>query len=242
MSNGSLSSWKTDTAIVLLGELPLQNLTSAKEKVEQYLSETGGWIPDDDSDPTGSGQPASGEDSAEAADSITEAEIARVYNTKVRADIKLDFHLVQNLDPDLSDEDVKTLIEETVQSFLVEQLGCTTTEFVELTDYEIENDRGGDTTAAQRVTADEEVKSGEKLIDPVSISLSYARDRFNLDDFWNVTYIYNEPTKDIVSLIERYTDPETYEDLDIFTLTQYAITMDASSYELASGVVTTRDE
>lgn len=241
MSNDSLSSWKTDTAIILLGELPLQDLDSATARVELYLSQTGGWIPEDDSKPTGAGEPATGETQNEAADSITQEELERVYNIKVRANVNIDFHLVQNLDPGLSDEDVKILIEESVEAFIEQQFVCTTTEYIETIDYTTETDRDGNTTTEERVTANDEVTSGDKLIDPLSISLSFARDRYDLDVLWNATYMYNEPGRDIVTLVEKYINT-SYETIDDSSVTQYVVTINATTYELATGSTTTRSQ
>ncbi len=235
MSNESLASWKTDTAIILLGTLPLQTLDSANVLVEDYLSATGGWVPEDPGDPTGPGEPASGETSPQAAQSIADEQLERVYNIDIDANIKLNFHLVQNLDPGLSDEDVIVLIEETVNNFIANQFGCTNMELAETTSFETEIQRGGNTTPDIRVVAQAEVESGDKLIDPVAICLSLARERFDLDDNWNVSYIYNEPDQDIVGQVERYTDT-TYTTLDSFSVTQHIVTVDTANYQLASGV------
>ncbi len=241
MSNESLASWKTDTSILVLQELPLQTLTTAGVLVEDYLSSTGGWVPEDVGDPTGPGQPASGETAPEAAKTIAESQIERVYNNKITADLKVDFHIAQNLDPTLSDEDVLTLIQETIVDFLQNQLGCTTVAFNEFSGSTGVVGRSGYTTADERVTAHQQIESGEKLIDPVAIGLQIARDRFELDDFWNVTYIYTEQDQDIVVQVERYTDTN-YTTLDPFTLTQQIVKIDATTYKLASGVSKTRSE
>lgn len=235
MSNESLASWKTDTAIILLGTLPLQTLDSANVLVEDYLSATGGWVPEDPGDPTGPGEPASGETSPQAAQSIADEQLERVYNIRTEASIKLNFHLVQNLDPGLSDNDVIILIEETVNNFIAEQLGCTNMELTEVTSFETDIQRGGTTTQDIRDMAQADIESGDKLIDPVAISLSLARERFDLDDNWNVSYIYNEPDQDIVAQVERYTDT-TYATLDPFSVTQHIVTIDTVNYQLASGV------
>lgn len=235
MSNESLASWKTDTAIILLGTLPLQTLDSANVLVEDYLSATGGWIPEDPLDPTGPGEPASGETSPQAAQSITDEQLERVYNIDIDANIKVNFHLVQNLDPGLTDEDVIVLIEETVNNFIAEQFGCTNMVLAEVDSFDTDIQRGGSTTQDIRQVAQAEVESGDKLIDPVAISLSLARQRFGLDDNWNVSFIYNEPDQDIVAQVERYTDT-TYETIDPFSVTQHIVTIDAVNYQLASGV------
>lgn len=235
MSNESLASWKTDTAIILLGTLPLQTLDSANVLVEDYLSATGGWVPEDPSDPVGPGEPASGETSPQAAQSIADEQLERVYNIDIAANIKVNFNLVQNLDPGLTDNDVIILIEETVNNFIADQFGCTNMELAEVTDFDTDIQRGGTTTADIRVMANAEVESGNKLIDPVAISLDLARDRFGLDDKWNVVYIYNEPDQDIVAQVEKYTDT-TYTLLDNSSGTQHVVTIDAANYQLASGV------
>ena len=241
MSNESLASWTTDTAIILLGTLPLQTLDSSTVLVEQYLSATGGWVPDDAGDPTGPGVPASGETTTQAANTITDEQLERIYNTKITANIDVGFHVVQNLDPGLSDDDVLVLIQETIENFLQSQFVCTSLSLDVLNESTGTTKQGGRTTADERVAAQAAVESGDKLIDPVHVSLKLARDRFDLDDLWNVSYIYNEPSQDIVALVERYTDT-TYATLDPLTLTQNVVTIDATTYELASGVTKTRIE
>ena len=241
MSNESLAAWKTDTAVVLLSTLPLQTLESATVLVDDYLAANGGWIPDDAGDPTGPGAPATGETAPEAANSITQEQLERVYDTRVTVNVDLDLHIVQNLDPGLSEQDVLVLIQETIESTITEQLACTRLELNSLNESSGITDQGGNTTAEQRVAANDAVESGDILVDPVSISLSLARQRFDLDDRWNVTFIYNEPDQDIVAQVERYTDT-TYETLDIFTVTQHIVTIDNVSFKLASGVSKTRPE
>ena len=241
MSNESLASWKSDASIALLGTLPLQTFDSAIVLVDRYLAANGGWVPEDPADPVGPGAPATGENALEAANSITQEQLERIYNIATNASIKLNFNIVQNLDPGLADNDIAVLIEETVGDFIASQFGCTVMELDEILSYDITVDRGGNTTADQRVQANAEVTSGDKLIDPVPISLSLARSRFDLDENWNVTYIYNEPGQDIVAMVERYVTT-SYDNIDTSTLTQYVIKIDATTYELASGVVTTRNQ
>lgn len=241
MSNESLASWKIDTSIILLGTLPLQTIDSALVLVEQYLSSTGGWIPEDSSDPTGPGEPASGESSQEAANTITDSQLGRIYNTQVTANIDVGFNVIQNLDTGLTNEEVLVLIQETIENFIQEQLGFTILSLNSMNSSDGTTKQGGKTTDAERIAADTDVKSGNKLIDPVSISLKLARERFDLDDFWNVTYIYNEPDQNIVAIVERYTST-TYTTLDPLTTTQNVVTMDATTYKLASGVTKTRVE
>lgn len=241
MSNESLASWTTDTAILVLDRLPLQTLASCTTLVTEYIGTTGGWIPDDPGQPLGPGQPASGQSQPEAADTIAEGQLERVYRTSVTADIKVNYSVIQNLDPGLSDNDVLVLIEESLADFLESQLDCTILKITEEPTFTGEVLRNGATTTEQRQEADTQIKSGEKLTTPLSIGLNYARQRFDLDDLWNATYIYTETNNDTVVLVEKYTTV-TYDIVDNSSIDQHVVTMDSTTYKLASGLTKQRDQ
>lgn len=94
----------------------------------------------------------------------------------------------------------------------------------------------GPTTAEERRAIQTDITGGGKLVNPKSIALSSARARFNLDNTFNVIYLYTETDKELFNLIRKYTDT-TYETLDVIEPNQYAIKLDKISYKVNTGQV-----
>ncbi len=239
MSTDSLQSWKTDTALLVVDKLPFEDFESAFILVEEYLSSNGGWIPDDEDDPTGSGQPATGEPQDEASDTIRDEQFSAVYSTPITATITISLDYITKLVGGLSDQDVLDNIEEGINSFINSQIEPTDLVFNTLVSYDGDPVDGALTTTEIRTDLNTTVEAGGKLIEPKAIALDYARNSYSLDNSWNVTYLYTKENNDLFTLVEKYLDG--YADLNLSDDRQFFVSMDPVSYEISGGALLTRD-
>ena len=65
-----LVTFINETAIIVTGLIPLQSLDDALILVQAYISDVGGWVPDDPLFPEGDGQPANGFTEQQSAEAI----------------------------------------------------------------------------------------------------------------------------------------------------------------------------
>ena len=236
-TNLTLAGWKTTVSTGLIQQLPLQDQASALVLTEEYLANTGGWVPDDAGDPTGPGVPASGATTGEAILAITQNNLDRVFSCALQGTVTFNMAYNRNLDPTLTDEEALLAIAPGLRDFVELQFVETESnlEFVSLDSYDGPIVRGP-TTAEERRNIQTIIAAGGKLINPKSIALSSARARFNVDNTFNVSYLYTETDKELFHLIVKYTDT-TYETLDLTATNQYTIKLDTVSYKVNTGQV-----
>ncbi len=243
MSNVSLSAFRTDVSILVVDRLPFQSMDTARILVEDYISATGGWVPDNAGDPTGPGVPASGENQDQMATSVKNEQIARIYNVGVDANIKINMDFVTKLTVGLTDEQVSAAIEDSLKTFIEQQLASTALEFVDMNSFTGTVIADGFTTQAVRVIIKDNVNNFidgtiDKLIDSRDIALWNTRQRYGLDDTFNVTYIFTETDNDLVFQIEKYVS--SMENLDVSDPNIYIITLDPADYKVTSGIIRQR--
>lgn len=239
MSTQNLASWKRNTASVLIRQLPLQTADSALVLVENYLNTTGGWIPDDELNPTGFGVPASGATNEEAATAIETVQLGRIY--KVETDVTIQVRLTQlfNLNPGLDDESVVTAADALIRSQITNQIGKTSLELIS-----IDNIQGelvepyGILTPEDRAELNTNVESPSNLIEK---GLQQVRFLYGLDNKWNVDRVYIESGKEPVMSVRKYTNL-TYQTIDSETSLQYVITVNSETGLLTSGMSYNRSQ
>lgn len=238
MSYTSLNSWKQATAQNIIRRLPLQTFDDALVLAEQYLVENGGWEPDDPIQPTGTGEPADGSTPEEASISIVEGQYGRIYQTDLTATVQLHLHYNTNQAPDHDDSSVLSVIENDVRDFIQQRLAGTNIEFVSLENYTGTVDKGGLTTAASRISINQQVESESPFMDIRAVALNAARLRFNLDSTWNVFALYFKPGTPSVCMIRKY-ENTSYETLEVSEKAQYIFTVDPVTLTPQSGIRTT---
>jgi hypothetical protein len=237
-SNFTFISWRNTTAGVLIGTLPLQDFSSAISLVESYLSDTGGWNPDDVGDPTGLGEPVSGETPEQAAINITNQQLNSVYQSEITGQLTFKANFIKNLGSGLSESVVLSTIESEFAQFIENQFDNIIIQFESLDTF-TGTVISGPTTAAERVLINNLIVSGDKLINPKAIALSLSRNRFSLDNTYNVSFLYTQTDKELVILIEKYTST-AYTNLDLSVDNQFIISLDSKSYHITTGVTKSR--
>lgn len=234
MSSLDLSGWRSSTAIAVTNILPLQTFESSLVLVESYLASTGGWVPDSPTNPTGPGQPVTGEMPTDAAISIKNQQYARVYTIKATADIRLDFTYVANLASGQTDDDVLVAIQNGVKQFLETQLGRTSLSLDSMISLTGTINSNGLTTSSQRLSIFEEESQGI-LNDPRAIALNMTKNTYGLDDLWNVESTYTEVNGKIVVIMAKYTEL-SFGTLDTSVVQRYVISVNPGQYLIETGL------
>lgn len=234
MSN--LSGWKISVANGLIGVLPLQNFESALVLAESYLTEVGGWDPVSSSDPTGEGQPATGETVEESIDSIKNSRLDRVHRLDAEVTVKLNLQFLANLPAGQSADAVRSEMTTLIETFLQGQLGRTSIGLTEVSDVNGAVSPAGELTPSQRVSllnATATIENTRK--DPRAVALKTAKTMYGLDDNWNVSMVYTEPGKPISVSIRRYQN-QSFQLLDTGTDRQYVLWVNPDTYTVETGV------
>lgn len=235
MANLTLAGWKRSVAAGVVEEVPLQDFTSAFLLAEDFLSTQGGWNPDDAGDPTGPGVPVSGVTLEESIVLILEQQQNRVYRVAVSGTLDFTAVLTENLAVGLSDEDVITNVTTKLDDFVEAQLARTNLELVDVTSF-TGDVTSGPTTAQIRQGIQTDITGGGRLVDPAAIALVAARALHNLDNTYNVQYVYTEVGKDLFVLVAKY-QTTSYTTLDATATNRYGIKLDPSSFRVTTGVI-----
>ena len=243
MSNLTLDGWKVSTSSLLVSRssggngLPMQDFDSAFAKVESYLTSVGGWVPDDASEPTGSGIPNSGEDPETAVSSIFSNELGKVYHLNLEGNITFGLQCNVSLSPGLSDDDVFSFSYDYIVDVLNRALENTNVRIVEVSDDIVGTVTPGITTEQQRQNIS--ILAGEdNPKDPYAIALKSAREVFSLGNYYNAEYLYTEPNRPLFVLIRKYTN-ETFSDIDQTSSEQYNIKLNPTNYAVLGGHIAT---
>lgn len=241
MSNESLASWKLDVGTLVVQEIPFQTLETGIALADSYLAATGGWIPDDAGDPTGPGQPASGETQTEAAASIKTILLERIQNFETEATIRVNFQLFDNFSFDETTDDKQQAIDAMqlkFRDFIEFQLQSTKLEFVELDTYTSDFQNIGPTTTEIRVEIQNTILAGGRIIDPKAIALSAARARWGLDNTWNIEYVYTQENQELFFMLQKYLS-ENYAIVDTTETLIFSIKLDPARYTVTGGLTIT---
>lgn len=234
MVNYTRSQWLLTTAQALVLKLPLQTYESALSLATSYLTATGGWEPDDTSEPNGPGQPMSGYTPTEAAADIVEQQLDRIYRGQYTLTATFRIHDITNLDAGLNYSTVINTIEPDLKEFVKKQLDNTK---LEIENLEVQSGvifNRGHTTKEERVEYNNAVISTEKIIDPLAIALKSGRESYNLDNKWNVYCVYKEGNSPIIVSLRKY-ETLTYENLDTSEPNHYSVNLNPDNYYLTNG-------
>lgn len=236
-----LTTWVNNTALILLSELPLQSLDSAIAYASSYLSDIGGWVPDDPLFPNGEGEPANGFTEQQAADAITQIEYSQVYDLNFDVTITLNAQLTMKLGTGLDLTGATNAMRTTLEEFVTDRinnsdiplrLDTVVTEAAVAGNSQLT----GITTSAIRTVIDAAIGSGDKIVDFKALALKFARDTYGIDDTWNVKSIYTETNSSIVVIIAKYTN-NTWTALDGTETTIYVFTISPETYEIVAGAI-----
>jgi len=236
MSNESLASWKLDVANLVVGEIPFQTLESGLALADSYLAATGGWNPDDAGDPTGPGQPVSGETQPEAAASIRDLLLQRTQDFDVEASLRVRFRYFDNFSFGGTDDRQQAIdaMRTKFKEFIEFQLATGSLEFVELDSYDADFVNTGYTTEEVRDEIQSIITAGGHIVDPKAIALSAARALWGLDNTWNIYYGYIQEHQGLFFYIQKYLT-DSYQEIDAGAERRYTIKLDPQRYTVVGG-------
>ena len=233
----TLAGWKTTTVSQLIASLPLQTYDEALPIVEAYLSDAGGWTPDDSTDPTGLGQPANGATPTVAVAAIVTERLDYIQNLSATISVNLTLDFIANLVPNQTQDDIIAQMTPALTEFVQTQLAKTAMNYSSINSITGTAVQGGSLTAAQRVTINTTIAEGTFKQDARAVAVNAARNNYGLDTLWNAHTLYNEQDKPIVVVVRAYTALD-YETLDDTITNQYVMTVNRETYDVAAGVTT----
>lgn len=232
-----------DTAAILLQQLPLQNLDSSVSLVTAYISNVGGWIPDNHLLPYGNGAPGNAFSEQQSADDITTIQYNACYDiefhvvttTKVQCTTKLTDGLSFSAAASSMINQISNFIKDAINNspipVQVLSTGAQTTT-------NSNSMQGGFTTQTIRNNIVTEIANvvTDKVVDYKAIALTYVQTVYGVDDTWNVYAIYVQADNPIVVSIKKYTD-DTYASLDTDDTRVYVINISPVTYQVVAGVL-----
>jgi hypothetical protein len=240
MTNPDLVTWANTTAGLVTAQLPLQSLQSAVDLAFAYITDVGGWVPDDPANANGPGLPANGASEQTGANDITSQQIGDVYDLKFSVSVTLSCQFSQHLGTGLDLNaaaaamvtDVTNLITNSINDSAlpvrVDSVGTQTPDAGRSL-------LGGTTTETVRQDIAADVAGVAKVVDYKAIALKYATTVHALDDTWNVKYVYTQTGSPTVVSVQKYTD-NTYATLDSHSTTVYLFTISPTTYDIVAGV------
>lgn len=236
-----LNTFINDAAVLLLDELPLQSLDSAVTYVFAYISNVGGWIPDDPLDPNGDGHPANSFTQAQVADAITTQEIDAVYDINFTITLDLNVQNSAKLTSGLSLPAAAASLANQVSDFVTNSVNNSiiplrvTATSTQITDAS-RSLLGGYTTQAVRQLIASDIADDDKDVDFKGLALLYVRNTYGVDTTWNVHFVYTELNDPIAISIRKYTNT-TYATLDGGDITNYVINVSPTTFQVVTGVI-----
>jgi len=233
MGTLTLSGWITSVGAGVVETVPLQDFESSLVLAEDFLGTQGGWNPDDAGDPTGNGEPVSGVTTEEAIELITIQQRDRIYHTDVSGVLNFRILTNNNLAAGLDDDSVLANLVDVIDDVVQANLANTNIEFVDIPSY-TGTVTSGPTTTTDRQNIQNAITAGGKLIDPNAIALTVARAEYDLDNTYNVEYLYTETNKQLFVMIIKYTD-SLYATVDNTADARYGITLDPTTFRTVGG-------
>ena len=233
MGTLTLNGWIASVGAGVVETVPLQDFESSLILAEDFLGTQGGWNPDDPGDPTGCGEPVSGVTTEQAIELITIQQQDRIYHTDVAGVLNFRILMNNNLAVGLDDASVLANLVDTLDEVVQANLADTNIEFVDIPSY-TGTVTNGPTDSATRLAIQNTITAGGKIIDPYAIALSVARAEYNLDNTYNVEYLYTETNKQLFVMVIKYTDA-LYSTVDTTATARYGITLDPVTYRTVGG-------
>jgi len=214
----TLDGWKLNVGMLVARLIPGHDLDGAKSLAEAWLTDNGGWIPNDVGDPTGEGMSSGGETDEEAADAISSEQIGRTKHLTmtvpltVRAAVSGSF-ATGTTTADMRDA-LKSFIESRIESLFTSD-GSVPVSFT-WTSSTTSVRSTGNMNAAARVDVEAEIAAGENLSDCASVAVSAARGHYGLTNLWNASFVYtkdNDPSSQVYVEVRKY-GSTSYDSLD----------------------------
>jgi hypothetical protein len=236
-----LVTWANTTAALLTTDLPLQSLNSAVNLAFAYISNVGGWVPNDPSDPNGPGAPANSATETEAAATIAAQQYAEVYDLNFQVLVTVECQMTAQLGFGLDLAAAAAALSPDVAAFITTAINGSSIP-VRVNSVSTQTPTsgksliGGQTTETIRQIIASDLIGDNKIIDYKELALQYATTVNGLDDTWNVQSVYSQNNTPVVVTIVKYAD-NTYNTLDTTSTTIYVYSVSPTTYQIVTGVI-----
>lgn len=235
----TLDQWKTNVGQLIMLRLPNHDLDSARALATAWLSDNGGWIPDDVGDPEGEGLlPVTDE---EVADEVKALEIGRTKTVIIEFPVTMKTSITGNFGDGATASDIVSLFQETLENRLYDLIGYDQKNTIKILSFDwlagkttLRSTGLFDTdvrTDIQTEITDAEAGIGTNLIDPAAIATGHIRNFLGLDNTWISTFVYskdNDGESPVSVEIKKYTDT-SYSTLDVGATYYYVVTLNRLS-------------
>lgn len=204
MTHTTLALWKQNIAIRLMTDVPTMDLDSGISAAENYLSQTGGWLPDDPGNPVDLGKPVSGLSDTQIVAVILNDIQQSQYQFDAVVTVPISLTMFTNLSPGLDASQIKDTILTAMRNYIERSMADLPIHpNVNASSYtSVSSNVIGITTGPQRVAYNAGISA-----DPVPIlskALQQARSRFGLSDLWNFSNIYARDTNTAGAVLQLY--------------------------------------
>ena len=205
MSNTTMASWQQNIGIRLASNIPTIQVADGISLAANYLSQNGGWKPDNPAIPTGLGVPTSGL-SDDAVVAIILSQIADAqYEFTATLTLPVSFTIYANLTSGLNPVQVRDSVGAQVRAY-IERLSADLPihiNTVSLPYTEFNSETVGVTTPSKRISYNNGIGGASPNI--MSNVLEQARNMFYLDNTWNIASIFTSDT-DTTAILRKYAD------------------------------------
>ena len=236
----------SSTAILVLLQLPLQSLETATTLFYAYMSDVGGWVPDDPLQPLGDGVLFNNFTEQQAADEITTNQFDSVYDLNFDVTVTINAQVVAQLTSGLTMEHAAGSMANQVALFISDAINQSSIPLRVLdanvgdqilTD-QFSQTTGGRTTPEVRMSIASAIANVDavKENDYKGIALMFVQNTYGVDDSWNIESVYTEQNQPIAVIIKKYTDG-TFVDLDNSEPIGYVISVNSDTYQVVTGVI-----
>ena len=211
------SDWIINTAGLVMDLLPGFSYDDAKPLAEDYLTDAGGWVPDDGGEPVGEGAPDSGETPDEAALEISLVAIGDTNTVQITVPVSVTMSYTGSLPTGTSTADIVNAGKTSLQNAIAAQLAGSGFEYNEVVwaDAATTSRFGGSLGQAARAAVQAEILANVNLVDPAAVAVSHVRYHYGLGDTWMTYKLYTREDHSIVAWIRKYTT-NTYTTEDTF--------------------------
>lgn len=240
-----LSTFINETAVILLKQLPLQSLDSSVNYIYQYISNNGGWVPDDPLHPNADGHVDNDFTEQQVADAITNNEFNAVYSIDLTVTTDIHLHFAEKLTDGLTLDAAAASVQNHVSHFITTAVNTSPIPLrVESTSTQVtvpsNSMVGGYTTQTirQNIASGLSLLPGTKDVNYKALALLYVRNTYGVDDTWSVHSVYTETDTPIAVIIKKYID-NTYAALDVTSTKIYVINVSPTTYQVVTGVIVT---
>jgi hypothetical protein len=239
----TLIDFINNSAELLISELPLESFNSSTQRIYAYVSDVGGWIPDDPLQPFGDGHLANNYTEAQVANDIKTQEYSAIYDLNFTVTVTLNVQGVSKLTSGLSNDSAATSLANQISTFLKNKINQSSLpirlDTTSIQTYDVNNSVfGGNTTQTIRENIASSIanEATTKIVDYKALAVKYVRNTYGIDNTWNVLNIYTNANSPIVVMIRKYTDT-TYSALDNTDTTTYVISISPNTYVVVGGVI-----